>query len=134
MTSTIQFINEQIQSSGEAWKPDHIRATECVKLEKCIRRGLSLYKLFTTVDDMWSRQVQSGEAEYDPAMARALHAAYSWWIKPCPQVISEAAKFEGELYTVEGADDLRKAYRDVKNVLVTDIEGLIASMVKARAA
>jgi hypothetical protein len=129
MKSTIQFLNDQIESN-EAWKPDHIRAMQCADLCDNIRLGLSLFNLFRSTDDLWSRHVQARSISFDPEVARSIYRAYEWWVAPCGSVFKAVDEFEKEGFKVEGAPELRAACVTVRELLKTNAEEVVAGLIR----
>jgi hypothetical protein len=123
MTSTIQFLNAQMEAD-ETWKKDHRRAMQCADLVDRVKVGLSLFRLFRSTDELWSRRVQAGNEKFDPKMSRALYDVYKWWLTPCGKILAAISRFEEEGYRVDGAAELRDAYATARGILKTNMTEL----------
>lgn len=134
MSDTTAFLNSQIESSHESWKRDHVEAMECLDLQNTVAVGVALFNLFRSTDDLWSRDVQSGKKAFDASVVENFHRAYTWWLQPCDTIMDQIHAFEKRGHKVEGAENLRNACREVKQILTTDIKAVIRNFEKARAA
>ena len=95
--------------------------------------GLIWYHLIRSADELWSREVQGGSAEFDPEIARIVHKLYEWWIAPSSKIIKWLDGLPpGMLSHVNGSSEFRLADDKARSILSTNIEDIIKGMAQAR--
>jgi hypothetical protein len=87
MQSDLEFFVDGIEDAQESWKAGHEDATECRNIEDTVRRGIGYFYMIRFAVESWSKKVQRGAIQFDPAQALAIRQRYQSWLKPCDQVL-----------------------------------------------
>lgn len=129
MANAVEFLKE-IETDGEAWKPDHVDSMKCYDLEDFLRRAISKFNLIRSTDEDWSCRVEGGSTPFDPEFARELHRLYEWWIDTYESGLEGIAHFERKRYPVTGANEFRDAFFVTTAILRTPVESIVKSMLE----
>ncbi len=135
MTPETKLRNIVDSFAKETWSknntaPMHQNPKNLENLEYMIAVGLREYQNIRNLDQSWSQLVQLGSTQFDPEIARYIHARYIWWFEPCDYVLGLIKDWENVDYpmSIKGVSIFRSNRLQVKAILMTDIEETITSM------
>jgi hypothetical protein len=125
MIDAAQLLHEHMslaESQAEKWKKDHEDARDCHVLELLLRIEVGHMGGINELDNRLRSLVLRGEA--DPAEAeRVVTHLYQHWLRGADEILMPLlSQLEAKGYRVEGAEDFRAAYRQVKGILTPDDE------------
>ena len=104
----------EYEAETQHWKKDQEEAEQCCRLEGVVQRGLFVYNVLKSADELWSQAVREGKIAYDPEEANSFATLYAGWLRPCHRVLEAIATFENKQYEVERADEFRACVREVR--------------------
>jgi hypothetical protein len=133
MPNDTSFLTSEVADGREAWQRDHDAAMTCREVEDLIQLGLGLFHMIRLGDHLWSKKVQSGASQFDPARAQHIHNEYVRWLNPTEDLLGLIGDMEKKLFEVDNADQFRNAVRLARKLALVDVEDLIESVAQADA-
>ncbi len=99
------------------WLEKQHDAVRLRRLEGVLAVGNWLYESLRLVEQNWRSEVLEGKTLYHPKEEASMLESYRRWSAPCERCLNEIAHFDAVLVAVEGADQFKRYYIDVKQIL-----------------
>lgn len=114
--NTIDHQLDLYQQQAEAWKDAPGAADDAIELDAVVGFGLHLYDAIRRADRRWSDAVASGAPVRDEDVQR-LDSWYRSWSDAAGKILGRIRELEGVGARVDRADEIRRAFLDVRSVL-----------------
>jgi len=123
MVDAARLLHDQMkfaQSQAEDWKRDHEDAGKCYVLEMMLRIWSTFVSEINKLDNRSRLLALRGEGTAsDEAVVTHL---YQTWMQGAEIIAPLSSELEAKGYQIEGSQDFRSAYREVKGILTADDE------------
>jgi hypothetical protein len=110
----VALFGRQAQQLEEQWLRDHREVQACWMAEDAIRFGLSILESLRSLTAQWAEQTRARPpAEFSWDVPDQLAEVYRRWQQGSTTTLDAVRGCEEAGYTVEGANQLREACREV---------------------
>jgi len=124
-----QLLGRQIELYGEQaeeLKADHEQGPIRFDIEDVVSLGLSTLENVRRRNRLWNDAVESGQQVFDWEDSRRFAQVCKLWLQATALILERVAESEASGYTIDRADELRAAYRDL-SLTSLDVDRLRAS-------
>jgi hypothetical protein len=115
---------DSLRRQSEAWERIAERPAACRELEEVIAFTNFVYERLSRIEEEWSDELDRTGADPKLDDARAVERLYRNWCERARSNLGHAAVLERAGHEIKGADDLRRAMREVEGILSMPVDRL----------
>ena len=121
---TIRKHLEAYQATAEQWKKDHEDAMQCYDVQDSVKFGLFILDVLHQLDEEIRLRCFKGNEPKDAyaKLCNEVEELYQRWFRTSEVHLEIVASLVSKGHTVEGAEELRKAFQTVGKMLTPDDE------------
>lgn len=120
------------EAQSDAWRQDHDDAMAAHDLQEVIAAALFVYQRIRHIDDEWSGELHAANELPPEGDARAMEALYAKWSQKATIDLRRAESLAAKGFKLDGLDELRNAYHEVRSILSIPTDRVRSAMQLAR--